>query len=634
MDVSQSQVFRFGPFVLDIAEQRLLRNGESVPLSPKPFDLLVVFARHPGHVLDKSELIGSLWPDCSVEESNLTVAISALRKALGNATDGVSYIQTVPKRGYRFTEAVEVLVASPEPAVAAESEHAPAEAAPVRRVQLRLSHVALPMLLVAGLGTVAVLKPPRVARERIGAATIAVLPFRTLDAAGPQESDVGIAMADALITKLSNVHEVVVRPTGEVLKYVGTGSDPLGAGRELSVDSIVDGTIQRSGARVRVTVQVVSVRNGASLWAMTVDDPAGDIFSLQDSISERVAATLVPSLTQQERQRLAKRFTDNPEAYDSYQRGRYRLNQRTTASLTQAVEQFNIAIKKDPNFALAYAALADCQNLLADYQTVPAQSAAPLARAAAIQALKLDDGLAEAHAALAFVRFHYDWDWTGAEREFSRAISLNPNYATAHHWYGLFLAAMGRIDDASIELRRARELDPSSLIVATNIGWLEYLTHDFDAAIDEYQKVVERNADFAPVYYKLTWAMEQKGRLEEASTSLARALDLSGGANPGSPLTRGNAAAREHSAQIRRLRAVMMDGSRQAYMDPYNVATLSADLNDREQTLFWLDAAYRERDYWLPYIGEEPAFDRVRRDPRFQGLLQRIGLPQAPAKSP
>jgi DNA-binding winged helix-turn-helix (wHTH) protein/TolB-like protein/Tfp pilus assembly protein PilF len=643
MNVSSDQVFRFGSFVLDIAEQRLLRDGQAVPLSPKPFDLLVLLLRHPDHVLDKAELMSALWPDCSVEEANLTVTVSALRKALGPA--GVSFIQTVPKRGYRFAGRVEPEAPPSSDQTSAASSVAVSDAltdnAPhgllrpgnrsLRSGRFFLTRVALPALVVAAAAILVLFRPFSAAADRPMTTAVAVLPFHALEGQA-KEPDLGVAMADALITKLSNIHEIVVRPTGEVARYVNFGGDLLTVGRELSVDAVVDGTIQRSGDRMRVTVQLVSVPKGASLWATTFDENATNIFSLQDSISERVADALVPSLTRQERLLLAKRFTDNADAYDAYQRGRYDLNQRTPESLKRAVDHFNRAITIDSSFARAYVALADCHNLLADYQAVQPKAAAPLARAAAIKALQLDPNLAEAHASLAFVRFHFDWDWIEAEREFKRAITLNQNYATAHHWYGLFLATMGRFDEAFSELGRARDLDPSSLIVATNIGWVQYLTHQYDQALDQYQKVLTIEPDFAPAHYKLTWVMEQKGRYDEASATLARGLELSGNAGLAATVRRTYATA-GYAEQLKRFRASRIEESERGYVDPYNMATLSAELDNLEQTLQWLEASYRDRSYWLPYIGVEPAFDGTRKDARFSDLLRRVGLPRMPSSS-
>ncbi len=319
--------------------------------------------------------------------------------------------------------------------------------------------------------------------------SLAVLPFRPLER-GVADPYLALGMADAIITRLGHVHGVVVRPTGSILKYVDSAADPLAAGRELKVDELVEGRFQHVGDRIRVTVQLLDLRDGASLW--------------------------VANLTREEQERLRRRYTADIEAYGFYLRGRYFWSMRTRQGLEKAVESFRRAVEKDPGYALAWGGLADCYVLFSDYSVAPSRDAFPKAIEAATKALSLDDSLAEPHIALAYAKYRYEWDWPAAEREFARGIELNPSYATGLHWYSEYLVMMGRWEEALAEIRRAQELDPLSLIINADEGWYLYLARRGDEAIAHLQKTLEMRPDFAPTHFYLGQAYELAGRYDEA----------------------------------------------------------------------------------------------------------------------
>jgi TolB-like protein/Flp pilus assembly protein TadD len=362
--------------------------------------------------------------------------------------------------------------------------------------------------------------------------SIAVLPFRLLSNEASDEY-LGSGMADALITKLSNIRQITVRPTSAVIKYAAKGNaqDPLAAGRELGVDSVLEGTIQRAGERVRVTVQLISVRESVPLWAHSFDERFTDIFTVQDSISAQVADALTLKLTGEEQKLLAKRYTDNVEAYQSYLRGRYFMNKRNEEGLRKGIGYFTEAIEKEPGYALAYAGLADAYSVLGFYQfdKLAPEESFQRAKAAALKALELDETLAEAHASLALARVDVDHDEAGAEREYRRAIELNPNYATAHHWYSDFLAALDRQDEAMAEIRRALELDPLSLVINATLGERLFYARRYDEALIQLHKTLEMDDGFGPAHYLLGLTYEQKGMYLESIAELNRARELSGG---------------------------------------------------------------------------------------------------------
>lgn len=558
--------YEFGAFRLDPAESQLLRDGVNVPLTPKVFEVLVALVERNGHLVEKEELLALVWPDAFIEEANLARCVHTLRKALGEGPGGHRYIETVPKRGYRFNGEVRA------------HEQAVADA-PIK--------------------------------------TLAVLPFKSLVAENREEV-LEVGMADTLISRLGNNCEIVVRPLSLVRKYGGLEQDAVRAGRALAVDSVLDGSIQRSGEQIRVNVRLVKTSNGASLWAGTFDEKFTDIFDVQDAIANRVAAALALRLGGEEQKHLTRRHTENVEAYHSYLKGRFHWNKRAPQDLRKAIEHFKQAIALDPNYALAFAGLADAYTLLANAGG-PAHEIMPEARAAALKAVSLDDDLAEAHASLGNTIIYYGYDFAEAEREHKRAIELNPNYATARHWYSELLMGLGRHEEAIAEIRRALEIDPLSLILNRQYGASLLFARRYDAAIAQMKKTVELDANFAVGHSTLSVAYRMKGEYAESVEELARFQELVGGA-------RTAALMRESFAEggWRGFLRAMTGEPRPANMTPYNLATFHAELGERDAAFAELNKSYQNREAILGLLNVDPRFDSLRDDPRFQDLLRRF----------
>jgi DNA-binding winged helix-turn-helix (wHTH) protein/tetratricopeptide (TPR) repeat protein len=577
-------LYDFGPFRLDPPKRLLLREGRPLALTPRVFDMMVVLVENRGRVVEKNELMRLVWAGVVVEEANLTQSVFTLRKLLGDGPHEHRYIATVPRRGYQF--------------VAEVCETRPAW-------------------------------PPS-ARPGPPARSLAVLPFAALG----REVDeyLGLGLADALITRLGNIRQIVVRPTSAVRPYVGQAPDPVSAGRGLGVDMILEGSIQRAGGRIRVTVQLVSVDAGAPVWGQCFDESLTDIFSVEDSISTRLATALVSSLTAEEKQRLHQRYTDDHEAYDAYLRGRHLWNTRTEDSLRKALQQFERAVERDPAYALAHAGLADCYTLLgsAGYAMLPPREALARARAAAVRALEIDPDLAEAHTSLALVKFRLDWDWTEAEREFRRAIELNPGHASAHHFYGLYLSAMGRADEAIARMERAHELDPLSLIISTALGRALHFARRYDRALEQHLKTLEREPDFAEARFNLALAYVQRSMFPEAVGELQRAIVLAG-RRPAMVSVLGYVYALSGDrAQARRTLDELDGLSSEGGTPTLYLAYPHIGRGDKDRVFELLDKAYEERSGLLVYLKVEPIFDSLRDDPRFDDLLRRMDLSDRP----
>ena len=603
--------YAFGPFLLDTRERRLLRDGKVVPLTLKAFDLLQVLVENQGHLLHKDELLRRVWPDAVVEENNLTVTISALRKALDEGPGDRQYIETVPRRGYRF---VADLRASAEPA----------EAAPVlrngRARAFALGGAFLVVFAAAALAFMWKRSTPGAARP---VRSMAVLPFRSLTDDGEY---LGLGMADTLITRLGRT-DVLVRSTGAVQKYAVAGLDPVAAGRDLQVDAVLEGSIQTAGDRLRTTVRLLRVSDGSTLWAGTFDERLPDIFAVQDSISQRVAAALELELTDDQRSRLTRRDTSDSEAYQRYLRGRFFWNKRSRDGFERGAAYFRQAVEQDPAYALAHTGLADSHIGMAFYHYASPHSAMPLARAAALRALEIDDALAEAHASLAHVKTNYEWDWAEAERLWRRAIALEPGYATAHQWFGVhYLAPMGRVEEAVAETRRARQLDPLSPVFNAFVGAALYFAGRHDEAIEECRKTIDLHPEFGVAHWYLGRAYLQTGHVPEALAALRKAVTLSGG----SPLMKGTLGVAYAVAGDRAGAAATLDELEKlragGYASALDLAAIHAGLGDRDRAFEWLDQAAAERAFHLIYLKVWPELDPLRKDPRFAALVRRIGL--------
>ncbi len=643
-------LYEFGPFRLDLTERLLWRDGKPVAIPPIAFDTLLVLVERHGHLVTKDELLRLVWPDSFVEEGNLTNNVSLIRKALGEGAGGHRYIETLPRRGYRFVAAVrelpdEVLVQErtrTRVVIEEETGRLPesidrAEGIPTAEVRRHFKNRRTLQILTAVImaaGSIVALyllmanrpkQPVTIASIR----SIAVLPFKPMVGDNRDEA-LELGMADALITRLSSIREINVRPTSAVRKYTSLEQDALAAGRELSVESVLESSIQRSGDRIRVTSRLKRVADGILLWDFQCEeDKCTDLFAVQDSISERVAEKLALVLTGEERKSLAKRYTNNAEANELYMKGRYFWNKRTEESVKKAVQYFQQAIDKDPNYALAYSGLADSYIVLGSWRAGGAlapKESMPKAKAAALRALEIDDSLAEAHTSLADVGLLYDWDWQTVEREFKRAIDLNPNYATAHQWYANYLAAMGRLGEALEQSKRALEINPLSLIINTNIGEIFRYARQYDQAIKRCQDTLELDQNFAESHVDLGKNYEQTGMYTEAISEISKAVSLSEG-NPIIVAALGHAyAISGRRGEAQKILDELKKKSKQRYVSSYEIAAICAGLDEKDQAFRWLEKAYAERASFLIFLKVDPRLDSLRPDPRFADLLRRMAL--------
>ena len=616
-----TDLYEFGPFQIDTQNRLLFRDGQPVPLKPKVIDTLLLLVENSGRVLEKDELIEKLWPETFVDEANLTQNIYVLRKALTTGADSTSYIETIPRRGYRFTGDVKKISAG---ATVVEAETGTTR---TTGTGPRWMWVAVGVALVAILGALAFRLLASRSRPAVSSSSVkslAVLPFRPLTG-GSEDDYIGQGMADALITKLSNTQRLNVRPTSAVLRYNNANIDPIAAGRALDVEAVLDGKVQRVGDRVRVTVQLLRVADGASLWADQYDEDFTGIFALQDSISAQAARSLTLQLTGNEAALMRKHYTQNAKAYESYLQGRYFWNKRNTASFRKAIEYFEQALAVDSNYALAYAGLADSYIRLNESGAPMNEEAVPKAKAAIMKALAIDDSLGEAHATLGFIKFRHDWDFAGADSEFKRAVELNPNYSEAHQWYAFYLLAVGKTNEADAEIKRGQELDPLSVSFNSNLAIYLFFRHDFERSITQARKTLEMEPDFSQARATLGLSYEQKSSNKEAIAELTKAQQASGDVAMASWL--GHALAQDgQTKEARRILSEIEEYAKKNYVPPYNLAVLHAGLGERQQAMDLLEKGFADRSLRPVWVKFDPRLDGLRQDGQFLQLIQRMGL--------
>jgi eukaryotic-like serine/threonine-protein kinase len=459
------------------------------------------------------------------------------------------------------------------------------------------------------------------------AKTIAVLPFKILNADAHDEY-LGIGLADTLINLIGRVPEILVRPASAIQKYAESQrQDPLAAGRELRVQAVLDGTLQRETDKLRITARLLRVSDGALLWSGKFDEQFPKVFEIQDSISQAVAKALIPNLSSEDRQLLTKRHTDNPEAYQAYLKGRYFWDKRTPAALQQSLAFFRQALDLDPTYGSAYTGMADAYTLLVWQEQLPRNEFVARAKAAAIQALEIDEALAEPHATLGYLKFWYDWDFAGAESEFQRAIQLDPDYATAHHWYGESLGLVGRFDDGFKELQLAQQIDPLSAIISTDIGKLFFLARKPGQAVDQLRKTLELAPDYSLAHLFFAMAYNQKALHEQAIAELEKIVNRADSRTIFKAVlgfVYAQSGRKEDAVTIRN----ELEGSTSFKQigSPFEIALVYTGLGEKDQALNWLEKAKAAHDPFLPYIKEDPNFDTLRGEWRFTQLLRSSGF--------
>ena len=641
-----SGTYEFGEFRIDTLRMLLMRrDGEIISLPPKAFDVLRIMITSDGRVVTKDELLNEAWAGTIVEEGNLTQAISVLRKALGETRSDHRYIVTVPGIGYRFVAGVHEVSAGAQQF--SDETTVPTATSPVaptfpsnQPTDTKNNHqlrwfVLVPALLLAAFGVYFVYSlwtmpraplPANVAEVK----SVAVLPFENLGQ-NVEDEYLGVGIADALITNLSNIKRVAVRPTSAVTSYAKSKPPLPTIGSSLKVDALLDGRVQRSGDRIRVTVQLVRAGDGVPMWADTFEDRFTNIFAVQDSIARRVTEALTLKLSGEEQGLVFKRLTQNATAYEAYLRGRFFWNKRTGESLQKSITYFEEAVRLDPEFALAYAGLAESYVLMNIYGSEYHRDAFPKAREAAQKALSLNNGLANAHTALALVKLEYEYDWAGAEESYHTAIELNPNYATAHHWYAEYLSFVGRFDESIKHIERAFELDPQSLVINTVRGYPYMRSGRCDSAIGYFKKTLEMEPKFPLAHFYLGKCYVEQKQFSEGVKEQLAAISASGESAAFVAALSFAYAASENKQEASALLNKLKEASRRSYVSPYSMATVYAGLGETDEAFKWLDKAYDDRDYQLPTLKNDIHFAHLRNDRRFATLLERIGFPSPPS---
>ena len=629
---------RFGVFDIDLAAGELRKHGLKIRIQEQPFQVLALLVQNAGKVVTREELQKKLWPaDTFVDfDHGLNKAINKIRDALSDSAETPRYVETLSRRGYRFLAEVkdaDVPVRSPEPAAKPEEEvsarpNAPGKLAapesPLRSRAWRISALALLALLIASL---AIWRLHSRTHTPSAIRSLAVLPLESLSNDATQDYFAD-GMTDELISDLGQISALRVISRTSAMTYKHAHKPLPQIARELSVDAVVEGTVLRSGERVRITAQLIDAATDKHLWSQSYEGELRDTLTLQNKVASAIAEQIRIKLNPQEQAALKNTKFVNPQAYESYLKGRYFWNKRTADGLKVALAYFNQAIDEDPNYAQAYSGLADTHALLGDWQyaVMTPKEALPKAKAAAIKALELDSTLGEAHNSLAFVLDGFDWDFDAGGKEFRKAIELNANYATAHHWFAWHLSLLGRYDDAIAEMKKAENLDPLSLIINADLAELLVLAHSYDESIQQSNKTIEMDPNFAMAHNQLGQGYLEKQMYGEAVAELQKAVQLSGG----SPTCIANLA-RAYAASGKRSEAIkLLDSlkkrSNSSYSYGSEIATIYASLGDSDQAMNWLEKAYQER--FNPGVLLRPGFDPLRSDPRFKDLVRRVGLPR------
>jgi len=582
MEGPQTYIYEFDDFRVDPGRRLLLgRDGRPLPLTPKAFDTLIYLVQHTDVVLGKETLMRAIWADTAVEENNLNQCISALRRVLGEKRAEHRYIVTVPGRGYRFV-------------------------APVNKR-----------------------KPPVVASSAEPIPSIAVLPFQPLARKNRDES-LEMGMADTLIARLSGIRDIVVRPMSSVRKYADLKLDVLAAGRELGVESVLEGSLQCRGNKIRVTVRLLNVSNGASLWAGTFDEEMTDIFALQDAISEQVAQALSLELSKEDKTRLVKHYTQSTRAYQYYLKGRYYWWKNSPEEYKKSRDYFHRAVEEDPFYALGYCGLNSFYGYGAAWGILPPDEGWPKAEWAVTKALELDDQLAEAHLDLAALKMVYYLDWVGTEREAKRAIELSPGFDEIHYMYSFFLVVMRRFHEAVAEGKQALVCNPFSLRISQHLGYALYCARSYDEAIQQYRKALELDRNDASVREALGDTHERNGEYREAVEQWTKAMLLANDAELvatlGAANTRGALDKAVRAVAAKRLDRLQRNRERGDYVPAIRFAREHLRAGHQEEALKWLTLACEERNVYSLMIASDPFYDPLRANPRFAKLLRRMRL--------
>lgn len=654
-EIMGAETYRFDRFSVNAKNRLLFRDNEEISLTPRVFDILLVFVANPGRVLEKDELINRVWDAKFVEEGNLARNVSTLRKALGGNARDHRFIVTVPGRGYRFVadvrndRAEEPGVSASFPSMRDALEIGPGEAShngefvtlgvepaspstvPSLRKYLVWSVLAIFTMAVSIAAVLLALRyrtsTAAAVNDASSVRSIAVIRLKNLSGDDTNEyfSD---GITESLVNSLSRIDGLKVVSPGSGKRFDTPEPDPVALGKQFAVDAVLEGSVRKDNDSVRLDVRLLSTKDGQVLWTGDSNEHiVKDIFAVQDNIAFSIADQLTIKLSTETGREIARRYTDNAEAYQLYLKGRFFWNKRTKEGLTKGIEYFQQAIDADPNYALAYAGIADCYDMLYDYGLVPTDESVSTARAAALKAIEIDDKLAEPHCTLGDIETHHDWNWQAAENEFKTGIELNPNYATCHHWYALHLAYRGLFDKSLQEIKTAQQLEPLSLGINANLGRILFFSRRYDQAIAQHKATLDMDPNFWSAHFKFAEVLETTGRGQEAIEEYAKSSELEGDKELADVLRKASSESGYKTA-IRAWLRLAYARSKQQPVSPYQFAVLYATLGETDKALDWLEKSADERSAWMVFINVDPIFDKVRDNERFRALSKRIGFDQ------
>ena len=637
-----SHLRRFDQFELDLRTGEIYKQGKRVKLQDQPCQVLALLTEFPGELVTREKLQKKLWPNDTFGDFDhgVNIAINKLRDALGDSAENPRFIETLPRRGYRWLAPVECVgdisanarVTAPVSASrrVRSSPVGAGEVVPASKVRLlpAVSTLGIAFLVVVAL--LFTLDVRHLRTRLLGNAvpvpiqSVAVLPLENLSQDTEQDYFAD-GMTEELIASLAKIGALHVTSRTSVMRYKRTKKSLSQVAQELNVDGIVEGTVQRSGDRVRITARLIHAPTDHQLWAESYDRELKDVLALQDEVARAIANEIKIMLTPQEQVSLTAVRPVNPGAYEAYLKGRYYWNKRTAEGIKKASDYFQQAIGQQSNYGLAYSGLADCNSGLTWHGFATPTEALPRAKAAALKAIEIDPTSGEAHASLALVLSHQR-NWEAAENEFLRALQLSPRYANAHHWHGDYLSIVGRQEEALVEAKRAFELDPLSPMINTWLGLRYYHARRYNEAIEQARKILEFDPSFAPAHLLLGQAYVQTGLHAQAISELQSATSLSGD-SPSYLAQVGVAyAAAGRKAEALSVIDQLQNVARQRYVSSYGLAQVYATLGDRQHAMKWLQSAYDERAVWMAYLNVDPALDSVRSDPRFRELVRQMGL--------
>jgi TolB-like protein/DNA-binding winged helix-turn-helix (wHTH) protein/Tfp pilus assembly protein PilF len=652
-----ARILQFGVFEVDLKACELRKHGLRLKLSEQPFQVLIVLLENPGEIVTREELRHRLWPgDTFVDfDHGLNNAVMRLREVLGDASENPRFVETIPRRGYRFIAPVVGLAPSTPSTITTSGAEPKAAAVPgaeapstiveppaagpdsnpariiIRTPKLRTAIFAAATLITLGLLVVGLLRYSRTnsrGSTQGRSKSLIVLPIENLSGDKDQEYFAD-GMTDDLIANLAKIRSLRVISRSTAMAYKGTRKPLSQIAGELNVDAVFEGTVLRVGNRVRITAELVQVSTDRHLWAETYESEMGDILSLQNRVSSAIVNEIRINLTPADQERLARNPAVAPEGYENYLKGRYYWNKRSDENLTRAIDYFEQATRQDPGYALAYAGLSDCYAIISAeiFGTMPAAETAPKAKAAALKALEIDPTLSEAETSLATVKFNYDWDWNGAAAGFAKAIHDNPSYATAYQRYSLYLIAMDRPKDSVAQINKARELDPLSISINFSVGWRLYMSRQYDRAIEQLRNTLEMDPRYELPHLVLGLSYAQKGQFNLAIPELQKAVELSHG-TPLMESALANAYARSgNRAEAERILANLLRESKKQYVSPYYFAVVYVGLHRPDEALDWLEKAFADRSNGLVFMKVEPGLDDLRSNSRFIALQQKLKFP-------